>query len=231
MDLLVDKNNNIKIINNTENLGFAKGMNIGIKNCYSDYVILINNDTLVGKDWDKSLISLLKNNKRFYAITPITNNSGNQSRFNIKHNIPDEFFNKYSEIKDKLISHFETDSLALFCGAFRLKDLKRLNYLDENYLNGWEDDDFFEKIKQIKKKVIISLESVVYHFGSVTVGENAYNDIKNKNKIYFENKWNKKWKSHHLPNSLITENEVSLKYKKNYFKFNNYNINFKLKKK
>ena len=79
--------------------------------------------------------------------------------------------------------------------------------------------------------MIISLESVVYHFGSVTVGENAYNDIKNKNKIYFENKWNKKWKSHHLPNSLITENEVSLKYKKNYFKFNNYNINFKLKKK
>ena len=230
LDKLVNENNNIRTINNKTNLGFAKGMNIGIKNCYSDYVILLNNDTVVSKDWDKSLVNLLINNRKICAVTPITNNSGNESRFSIHHNTPDEYFTKYSKIKNKLITHFKTNSLALYCGAFRLKDLQILNYLDENYLNGWEDDDLFEKIKELNREVVISLNSCVYHFGNITVGKDAYDDINNKNKIYFEKKWNKKWRSHHVSNPLITDGKIEIKYQKDYFKFNNYYINLKLKK-
>ena len=44
---------NIKIIENKENLGFAKGNNIGIKHAIennSQYILLLNNDTIVDKD-------------------------------------------------------------------------------------------------------------------------------------------------------------------------------------
>ena len=120
--------------------------------------------------------------------------------------------------------------MTLYCGAFRLKDLQILNYLDENYLNGWEDDDLFEKIKKLNREVVISLHSSVYHFGNITVGKDAYDDINNKNKIYFEKKWNKKWRSHHVPNPLITDGKIDINFQKDYFKFNNYYINLKLKK-
>ena len=205
-------NNLISVIHNTSNLGFSKGMNIGVKTTTSEYIILLNNDTIVNKNWDIELLNILEENADVYAVTPITNSSGNESCVYVEHTDALDFFDQISKIQSTLLSNFQSSSLALFCGAFRRRNFIELDYLDENYINGWEDDDLYEKINKIKKKVIVTSQSVVYHYGSVTVGNLAYsNNDNNPNKLYFENKWNKLWSSKRCNNIMTYPREPSPK--------------------
>ena len=200
------KNNKINIIHNESNLGFSKGMNIGAKTAIGKYLILLNNDTIVGEGWDYSLIDLLEKDIDVFAVTPVTNYCGNEARINIEHKSPEDYFYKYNvNMKETLPSAFEVKSLALFCGCFRLNDFKNIGFLDENYLNGWEDDNLYEQINLLNKKVIVSTQSCVYHFGSITVGKDNFSDNKNINKILFEKKWNKKWKTHFTKHNILSE--------------------------
>ena len=189
-------------------------MNIGSKNATGEYLILLNNDTIVDKGWDIELIKTLNSNKNIFAVTPITNRCGNTAMVNIKHENYTDFFNKINEIKPYLASQFDSDSLALFCGCFRLNDFQNIGYFDEKFLNGWEDDDLYERILLLNKKVVISTRSVVYHYANITVGENAYSNDNNSNKLYFEQKWNKLWKTK-SNNSFIFNNQDMKEYNPN----------------
>jgi len=196
LDSISLNNELITVVHNENNYGFSKGMNIGVKSSSSRYIILLNNDTIVSKNWDVELINVLKNNDDVYAVTPITNSSGNESRINIDHINEIDFFNQVTKIQSTLLPNFNASSLVLFCGAFRRSDFIDLGYLDESYLNGWEDDDLYEKIIGKQKRVVITTQSVVYHYGSITVGKFAHSDMNNPNKLYFEKKWDKKWSTH-----------------------------------
>lgn len=47
--------NNLKIVKNKKNEGFANGNNIGVQNASGKYVVLLNNDTKVEPDWLSNL--------------------------------------------------------------------------------------------------------------------------------------------------------------------------------
>ena len=53
--------NNLKLVKSKVNTGFAGGNNLGVKNAEGKYVIFLNNDTAVEKDWLKNTISCIKN--------------------------------------------------------------------------------------------------------------------------------------------------------------------------
>src|SRR3989338_2365242 len=48
--------NNVKIIRNEKNEGFIKAVNKGISRSDSEYVCILNNDTIVTRGWLKELI-------------------------------------------------------------------------------------------------------------------------------------------------------------------------------
>ncbi|MDP9902212.1 glycosyltransferase family 2 protein [Variovorax ginsengisoli] len=61
----------INLITSNENLGYAKGNNIGLRHCTEDYVFLLNNDTRIAdKDFFKKIISFLEKNPSIGAMTP-----------------------------------------------------------------------------------------------------------------------------------------------------------------
>ena len=57
------------LIKNKKNYGFAEGNNIGIrfalKNLNPDYILLLNNDTVVDKDFLKALVKEGENNEKY----------------------------------------------------------------------------------------------------------------------------------------------------------------------
>ena len=59
----------IKLIKNKSNLGYAEGCNIGAKHAKNDYLIFLNNDTEVIKDWINPLITTLSN-KNVSSVQP-----------------------------------------------------------------------------------------------------------------------------------------------------------------
>ncbi|VVB63387.1 Glycosyl transferase family 2 [uncultured archaeon] len=58
--LLLDKYPNIKIINNSSNNGYGAGNNIGINYAHGDFIVILNPDTLVGKNWLAELLTPLE---------------------------------------------------------------------------------------------------------------------------------------------------------------------------
>src|SRR5688572_5687460 len=49
----------VKLINNEENYGYAKGYNVALKQVEADYFVLLNNDVEVTEGWIGSTIALL----------------------------------------------------------------------------------------------------------------------------------------------------------------------------
>ena len=66
-------NKKLHIINNKENFGFAAGVNIGIRFSLqknADYIFLLNNDTMIEKDFLKKLFDVFQKDSRIGIIGP-----------------------------------------------------------------------------------------------------------------------------------------------------------------
>ena len=59
----------IKIIQNKENLGFAQGNNIGIKESQGEIICLFNPDAVAKSDWLSILVSTLESSEKIGAVT------------------------------------------------------------------------------------------------------------------------------------------------------------------
>ena len=198
LDKLYKNNEKIRIINNKENYGFAMGMNIGALHASYDYIILLNNDTIVSKDWIYPLVKpLIFNN---YGMgSPITNNCGNEVKQFISFKDENDLMIKAKKIQN--VNNYKTveiDRIPFFSPIIRKNDFYSIGMLDINYkFGGWEDDDIIYKLKLFKNVPnYYTFGSFVYHMESVTMSQvnNKKNWTQdNKNKEYYESKWKVKW--------------------------------------
>ena len=60
----------IKIISHEKNYGFAEGYNRAIKKINNTYILLINNDVIVTKNWIRPLLKFIELNKEFSVVQP-----------------------------------------------------------------------------------------------------------------------------------------------------------------
>ncbi len=68
----------VKIIENEENLGFARGCNIGIDNACGKYTLFLNTDTILIENTIKTLYDFMEKHKEFGVIgTLLTDENGN----------------------------------------------------------------------------------------------------------------------------------------------------------
>lgn len=61
---------NVTLIKSSENLGFAGGNNLGIRQCKGDYILLLNNDTEVDAGFLEPMVSLFIDNPKIGAVSP-----------------------------------------------------------------------------------------------------------------------------------------------------------------
>lgn len=191
------KSNKVKVINNKENYGFAKGMNIGALYSSGDYLVLLNNDTYCMNEWLYPLIKPYLKDNNAGIISPTTNNCGNEvKQFLIFDDIDD------LKIKAKYLQHnklykYYKNKVCPFFGPLIKKDLfYKIGMLDVNYgRGGWEDDDLQYKLQLYNKENnnYYSYGSFVYHQESATIG--SYNVSTGDNKLYFEKKWDTIWEA------------------------------------
>ena len=198
------KNDKIKLILNRANLGFAKGNNIGIKNSLGDYIILLNNDTVVTKGWMFNLIKTLEKDKSIGAVGPITNYAANEAQISTSYKDILEMhdFANYYTCQNTNIINDEIEMLIMFCFCMRREMVTQIGYLDENFGVGmFEDDDYSYRIKKEGYKLACTKDVFIHHYGSVSFKQLGYFKIINlmeKNKALFKKKWNKTWIPHHL---------------------------------
>ncbi len=198
---LQKRHDHIRIILNDDNLGFAAGNNVGMKNASGDYIILLNNDTLVTRGWITGLIKHLDKDN-LGMIGPVTNSIGNEAQIEVDYTSTDQM--DLFAIDYTTRHHNQTYTaipvLAMFCVAFKAELIKEVGYLDENYGVGmFEDDDYSIAVKRAGYSIACAEDVFIHHFGSVSfkkLEDSNYKRIFDQNKAYFENKWNTIWLPH-----------------------------------
>lgn len=145
----------IRLIKNKENLGFTGGNNVAMKKVIgegkSDYILLLNNDTVVEPDFLTKLVEVGEKNKRAGAIGPDIRLYSDKNKVQIQKY---EKFHKISEV----------DTLSGACLLIKVEVLKKIGLFDEIYFCYGEDRDLCERIKKADYlNIYIPEEAKIYH--------------------------------------------------------------------
>lgn len=195
------KHDNIKIIYNDFNAGFAKANNQGIGVSEGEYIILLNNDTVVTDGWLARLIYYLDRYPEVGMVGPVTNITGNEAKIDVTYSSIDEIDAFAAQnARDYRGCYFEIKMLSMFCVAFRRGLFDEIGPLDERFGIGmFEDDDYSLRVKQKGYKLICVEDVFIHHFHSASfklVDQKEYLQMFEKNRKKFEEKWGIRWEPH-----------------------------------
>ncbi|MDG4596949.1 MAG: glycosyltransferase [Candidatus Contendobacter sp.] len=190
----------VKIILNSQNLGFAVANNQGLKVATGEYIVLLNNDTVMPRGWLDPLLLHLKD-PNIGLVGPVTNFVGNEAKVDVDYSSLDEmesFADRYIYTHSGKI--FDIAVLAMFCVAMRRSVFECVGFLDENFGIGmFEDDDYSNRVREKGFRVVCAEDAFVHHFGQAAfkklIETGEYQRIWANNQAYYEKKWGQ-WKPH-----------------------------------
>lgn len=165
------------LIENKKNYGFAEGNNIGIqyaiKHLDPDYLLLLNNDTIVEANFLIKTINHGEKNKNCGILGPAIYNYKNKDiissiggKVNWKKGEV-ELFDQGLKVPNK--KDLELDFVE-GCALIIKKDvLKKIGFLDSNYFCYWEDVDLCIRTKKSNYNIVCVKNAKIWHKGSETV--------------------------------------------------------------
>ena len=176
------ENGLIKFILNDENKGFAYANNIAIKQTSSEYVLLLNSDTLVLDNGPEESLNYMANHKDVGALgckVVLPDNSLDKA---CRRSFPDfnvSFYKmtglsslfpkskRFGRYNLTYLNEDETYEVDCVVGAFMLvrsKTIKEVGLLDETFFMYGEDIDWCYRIKAANWKVIYFSDAKIVHY-------------------------------------------------------------------
>ena len=191
---------NVHIVENGENLGFARGNNEGLDRATGEYVVLLNNDTYVAPGAIHAMVRHLSGNPELGAIGPLTNNIGNEARIAVEYHDMEQMKKIARRITLGFRGRsFAVDVLGYFAVMFRRADLEHFGLLPTDYgLGMFEDDDHCRTIRSKGYVTAVAEDAFVHHHLSAsfdTIEGSRRKALFEKNKATFERKWGP-WRPH-----------------------------------
>jgi GT2 family glycosyltransferase len=181
-----------------KNIGFGPAVNIGLQHSRGEYIVLLNNDTLVPSGWMNKLIVAMQSDPTIGIISPITSYVGEGPQLDkaAEGMAPDlNLVEEYSHAiaaRNELV--YEPNRLVFFCVMLRRNLADMIGHLDEGYEKGnYEDDDFCLRARMAGYRLAIARNVFVYHHGSATFKANRISHNwwmeKNRKRFYQKAAW------------------------------------------
>lgn len=212
---------NLKLILNSENIGFAGGNNQAAREATGEYLIFLNNDTVVTQGWIERLLAQFQSDPEIGLVGPVTNATGNEALVPISYVTPAEMeaFALDRAIAKSMRS-FDIRMLAFYCVMARKDQYENMGGLDERYAVGmFEDDDLAVRYHQKGLRVVCAEDVFIHHFQRASFGKlenEKYQKIFEENKKKYEEKWGRSWEPYQLredPLPHIVSKDLSLMQK------------------
>lgn len=188
------EHDNVYIIANTDNRGFAAGNNQGVAAARGDYVLLLNNDTVVTEGWLARMLEVFERYPDIGIVGPVSNYvSGLQL-------VPQAAYQSLEEMHqfatNWAIEHtgqtMEIYRVVGFCLLARREVIDRIGGLDEQFGSGnFEDDDFCIRAALVGFKACIAQDVFIHHTGNQTFKGAGidYHQSMQRNWELFKAKW------------------------------------------
>jgi len=205
---------NLKIIFNQVNTGFSGGNNTGIKEALkdkSDYILLLNNDTLVKENFLEELFNFAEKNPGAGLIVPkIYFAKGfefHKNRYKKEERGKVIWYaGGYMDWKNVIGHHrgvdevdkgqfdevIETDFASGCCILIRKDVIERIGLLDEDYFLYYEDNDFSQKAKKAGFRIYFLPSSIIWHKNAGSTGGSGsklQDYYISRNRLLFGNKY------------------------------------------
>ncbi len=173
------------LIENKENYGFAKGNNIGFKASTGDYILILNNDTIVTSNFLAPLIKDFENNPTIACLQP-------QIRLSDNKQLLDGvgafltltgFLYHFGYLKDRMQLKYNK-KMKIFsakgaCILLRRKAIEKVGLFDDDFFIFFEETDLCFRLWLAGYSVVYEPKSVIYHVGGGdTTASNSYQQEK-----------------------------------------------------
>lgn len=191
---LESKHSEIKVILNESNLGFAQGNNVGLAAATGDYLVLLNNDTVVTEGWALTLLRHLQHDAQLGIIGPVTDNIGNEACIEIPFADRDDM---HQAARRFTLAHigesFPIRTLAFFCVMFPRRTYEQCGGICTDYGVGFfEDDDYCRRIEQQGWGIRCAEDVFIHHHLSASFSKLAQGErdaLFERNRVIYEKKW------------------------------------------
>ena len=199
------KNNfpEIKILQLSQNYGFAEGYNQALKHDFSEYILLLNSDVEVSENWLEPLIGMMDSDPLIGACQPKILSLSQPEKFEYA-GASGGFIDKlgYPFCRGRIINAQEHDlgqynapvSVFWTSGAsmmIRGKIWHELGGFDADFWAHMEEIDLCWRMKNQGYKVVINPESKVFHLGGGTLAygspQKIYLNFRNNLFLLFKN--------------------------------------------
>jgi GT2 family glycosyltransferase len=188
------------LVLNDRNLGFGPAVNQGLAAATGEYLVVLNNDTIVGAGWTRGLRRHFEADPALGLICPVTNNIGNEAQVALPGRNPQEVFisaRRYNFQRSGRL--LPLPNVAFFCVMMPRRVYEAVGPMDEQFVPGFfEDDDYCLRVRDKGWTIGCAEDVFVYHELSASFdaeGAARRAAIFERNKALFEKKWGP-WKPH-----------------------------------
>jgi GT2 family glycosyltransferase len=186
--------NNFTLIENSENLGWIKAVNQGLKISNAPYVCVMNNDVVVSDKWLDNMTEIMDKNPKIGLMNPRWEKES------------------FKGVKGDYI---ETDWCRGFCVLIKREVINKIGGFDEAYGFGyWEDHDYSVRAINAGYIPALALNSFVKHVKNASVKsamkQKEWDELFARNRDTFEKKWGRPKKIIIAINRKIARDKVAL---------------------
>ena len=218
--------NNVEIICTGENLGYARGNNIGLQSTDTDFALILNPDLTCDTDFFSNIPKVLKSAEDFAVI-------GCQYQKD-KIFLPAGFFDKnknrhFAKIfKNNEIKELEKVDWVTGCSMLiNLKKFSNREIFDKNFFLYFEEFDLCKSLIKMGKNVFSSKELKIHHLGFKS---SLNEDEENNSRMIKLKDWHYMWSSFYFYkknyNYFYALKKLSSKFFSSFFKLIFYTIIF-----
>lgn len=173
----------VKIIENKQNYGYAKGYNLALKKIDADYFVLLNSDVEVTENWIEPVISLMEKDQNIAACQPKILDFQNRNLFEYAGACGGyidalgypfcrgRLFNSIEEDKNQYNDATEIFWATGACMFVRAKAFWQAGGLDDDYFAHMEEIDLCWRLKNFGYKIYVQPQSCIYHVGGGTLNK------------------------------------------------------------
>lgn len=182
---------NVRLLKLTQNFGFSRAVNEGITATKTPYVLLLNNDTEVSKDFVYEMLKAIKKSEKIFSVAAKMMQLNQPEKIDGAGDYYSALGWAFASGKGKTRNHYdkEREVFSACAGAaiYRKKILDEIGYFDEFHFAYLEDLDIGYRAKIMGYKNMYTPRAVVYHAGSGYSGS-RYNEFKirlsSRNNVY-----------------------------------------------
>lgn len=184
----------LRVVRNERNLGFAGGVNRGIRAASGSEIVLLNNDTLVAPGWLRELRGALSSGPRVGLVGATSNYVGGGQQIEVDYARPEESEAFGARWSERFAGRYQPMTMLTgLCLLVKREVFDVIGLFDERFLVGnFEDNDFCLRARLANYDLRLAVGSFVHHYGSRTFKAMGvdYMAVMKDNQRRFREKWN-----------------------------------------